>query len=178
MDRRLRILLPQRRSLVAVLDQQRHDWTVACGEAATWVRRAALLGGEEGLGLARSLQDVRVTVTWAGSMGVAYPVEATLARTGPQVDRPWGNAALAPAADAAWRMLETGAALAVTEDALRRLDAEIGLTRRRLRVLDQRWLPELTQALRDLELALEQGELEDGIRLRHGAVPRRAAPGS
>ncbi|KRE52527.1 V-type ATP synthase subunit D [Phycicoccus sp. Soil748] len=170
MDRRLRILLPERRQLVAVLDQQRHDWSGACEDAATWLRRAALLGGEDALELARSAQQVRVTVAWASSMGVTYPVEASLTRAGPQLERLWSNAALAPATTAAWRMVEAGAALAVTEEAVRRLDAEVTLTRRRLRVLDQRWLPELTGALRDLELVLEQGELEDGIRLRHGGA--------
>ena len=40
------------------------------------------------------------------------------------------------------------------------------MTRRRLHALDKRWLPWLTAALTDLELALEQAEHEDGIRLR------------
>jgi V/A-type H+-transporting ATPase subunit D len=170
MDRRLRILLPLRRGLVAVVDQQRHDWSVACEEAATWLRRAAVLGGEDALDLARSGQPVGVEVAWVSSMGVTFPVEARVARTGPEVERLWGNPALAPAAAAAWRMVEAAAALAVTEEALRRLDAEISLTRRRLRVLDQRWLPQLTGALTELELVLEQTELEDGIRLRHGGA--------
>jgi V/A-type H+/Na+-transporting ATPase subunit D len=104
------------------------------------------------------------------SMGVTYPVEAKVAQAGPVVERLWGNAAVAPATTAAWQMVEAAAALAVTEEALRRLDAEISLTRRRLRVLDQRWLPQLTEALTALELVLEQGELEDGIRLRHGGA--------
>jgi V/A-type H+-transporting ATPase subunit D len=67
-------------------------------------------------------------------------------------------------------MVEAGARLAAMEEAVRRLETEVNLTRRRLRALDQRWLPQLEDALRDLELALEQAELDDGIRLRHGGA--------
>ena len=74
---------------------------------------------------------------------------------------------------------DTGPTTAPTaEDAVRRLDAEIVVTRRRLRALDKRWLPWLRQSLAVLELAIEQGEQEDGMRLRRAATAQdqRTAP--
>ncbi len=53
---------------------------------------------------------------------------------------------------------------------MRRIEAEIAVTRRRLRALDRRWLPRLHDELRRLELTLEQSEQEDGLRLRRAAT--------
>jgi V/A-type H+-transporting ATPase subunit D len=170
LDRKLRILVPERRRLVNLADRYRQDWVAACDEADTWLRRAALLGGQDALALAQTRQRASLTVDWASAMGVSYPVDVRVVRTGTESERLWGNAALAPATSAAWRMVEAGARLAAMEEAVRRLETEVNLTRRRLRALDQRWLPQLEDALRDLELALEQAELDDGIRLRHGGA--------
>lgn len=168
LDRKLRILVPERRRLLHLADRYREEWLAACQEATTWLRRAALLGGQDALRLAQTPQSAAVTVDWASTMGVVYPVDVRVSREGAESERLMGNAALAPASAAAWAMVEAAARVAATEEAVRRLDAEVGLTRRRLRALDQRWLPQLEGALRDLELVLEQAELDDGIRLRHG----------
>ena len=53
---------------------------------------------------------------------------------------------------------------------MRRLEAEIAVTRRRMRALDRRWLPWLQDELIRLELTLEQSEQEDGLRLRRAAT--------
>lgn len=166
LDRKLRILVPERRRTTTLRDRRRDEWASASAEAATWLRRAVLLGGEDALRLAQPVQPCCVSVRWEGSMGVTYPVEVTVeqARSGPQVV--WANAAMAPLARAAGRAVEAGARLATTEEALRRLDREIALTRRRLRALDQRWTPRLAAALHDLELVLEQAEQEDATRRR------------
>ena len=162
-----------------VLDRHQHEWSEACLEARTWLHRAALLGGEDSIRTAASRQPVSITVQWTSTMGVTYPADIELIRGDPEPDRLLGNAAVDPARSAVWRMVEAAARLAVAEESLRRMDTEIGLTRRRLRALDQRWLPRLADALRDLELNLEQVEQEEGIRLRHsgrGGPGRRIAP--
>jgi V/A-type H+-transporting ATPase subunit D len=115
---------------------------------------------------------VSVTVGWTSAMGVTYPVDIDVVRGDPEPGRLFGNAALLPAHEAVCTMVEAGARLACAQESLRRLDAEIGLTRRRLRALDQRWLPRLTEALRDLEAVLEQAEQEEGLRVRHGSAGR------
>jgi V/A-type H+-transporting ATPase subunit D len=171
LDRKLRILVPERRRLVALLDRNRAQWSAACAEADTWLRRAGILGGQDGLRVAQAEPQARISVRWVSSMGVSYPAEVRILRDQPEREPAWGNAALAPLHAAAQRAVEAGARLAATEEALRRLDREIRLTRRRLRALDQRWTPRLSAALHDLELELEQTEQEDGIRLRHRAGP-------
>lgn len=168
LDRKLRILVPERRRLLNLADHYRQEWLAACEEANTWLRRAALLGGEDALRLAQTRQRAAVTVNWASAMGVVYPVDVRVSRGAAESELLLGNAALAPATAAAWTMVEAAARVAATEEAVRRLDAEVSLTRRRLRALDQRWIPRLEDHLRDLELVLEQAELDDGIRLRHG----------
>jgi V/A-type H+-transporting ATPase subunit D len=50
------------------------------------------------------------------------------------------------------------------------MPAHKGVTRRRLRALDKRWLPWLAESLRTLELSLEQVEQDDGIRLRRAVA--------
>ena len=166
LDRKLRILVPERQRLVALLDRQRKDWFAACDEASSWATRAALLGGEDALRLAQSLASVTVHVRWVTVIGVAYPAEVRVQRMPAGSEPIWSNAAVAPAHAAAWQAVEAGARLAATNEALRRLDSEIDLTRRRLRALDQRWMPRLSEALHDLGLILEQAEQEDGVRLR------------
>jgi V/A-type H+-transporting ATPase subunit D len=174
LDRKMRILLPERRRLDLVLDRHQHEWSEACLEARTWLRRAALLGGEDSIRTAGSCEPVSITVRWASTMGVTYPADIEVIRGDREPDRLLGNAAVNPARTAVWRMVEAGGRLAAAEESLRRMDAEIGLTRRRLRALDQRWLPRFTDALRTLELNLEQVEQEEGIRLRHSG---REGPG-
>jgi V/A-type H+-transporting ATPase subunit D len=171
LDRKLRILLPERRSLQLLAERRHREWGAASTEASTWVRRAALLGGEDALRTAAGPGEAVVTTSWTTTMGLRVPVEARVIHPDEGAARSWGNAALAPAVAAVRRSVEAGARLAAVEEAVRRLDAEIAVTRRRLRALEKRWLPGLADAARDLELRLEQGELEDGIRLRHRGVP-------
>lgn len=175
LDRKLRILMPERRRLRDLLDGNRHDWSVAWREADSWLLRAAELGGEDCIRVASSHQPAMISIQRGMSMGVVYPVSASIVRGQAEPQRLWGNSALAPAQEAVWRTVEAGARLAVTEESLRCLDREISLTRRRLRALDQRWLPRLSDALHDLELALEQEEQEEGIRVRHAERARSDA---
>ena len=86
---------------------------------------------------------------------------------------PAANAALLTAAERFRTALSAGVRLAALDEALRRVEAEIGVTRRRLRALDKRWLPWLQDALATIELALEHAEQEDGMRLRRAAQPGR-----
>jgi V/A-type H+-transporting ATPase subunit D len=74
-----------------------------------------------------------------------------------------------------------GVRSAAAEEAVRRVEAEIAVTRRRIRALDRRWLPQLHAALALLEQSLVQAEQEDAVRLRravgqptgHGAAGAR-----
>ena len=53
--------------------------------------------------------------------------------------------------------------------AVRVLEAEEGATRRRLRAIEDRWMPRLQQALVQIQLGLEEQEHAEGVQLRWAA---------
>jgi V/A-type H+-transporting ATPase subunit D len=183
LDRKLRILVPelQRRRLQA--QQWQREWTAACTQADGWLLRVTLLGGQDALRAAGTPELTRITVTWTTAMGMSYPADARMSdpaeRPVTPIASPTDNAAIPPAVTALRTALLAGIRTAAADEAVRRVEAEIALTRRRLRALEKRWLPLLEDALAQLELSLEQAEQEDGMRLRRAtATPpdRRTAP--
>ena len=130
---------------------------------------------------AAAVEPARVEVTWATTMGLGYPAAAELV-TRPDLVKPPGgravppaNAAVVPAVEAFEAALRAGVGSAAADEAVRRVEAEIAVTRRRMRALERRWMPWLREALAEREAALEQAEREDGVRLRR-AVAGRAEP--
>jgi V/A-type H+-transporting ATPase subunit D len=174
LDRKLRILVPelQRRRLQA--DRVREEWVAACEDAHTWVLRAALVSGEDAVRGATAQSLAEVEVTWAVTMGLSYPARVHVVTPSSPRTAPVANAAVIPAAQAFEAALRAGVASAAADEAVRRVEAEIDVTRRRVRALDERWLPFLRAALAERELALEQAEQEDGVRLRRAAASLRS----
>jgi V/A-type H+-transporting ATPase subunit D len=169
LDRKMRILVPelQRRRLQA--DRCRREWAAAMDQAQTWLLRAALLGGQDVVRHAVGPDLAEVELTWTTTVGLSYPVDVTV--VGPDDALPLaGNAAIGPAAAAYRAALLAGVRTAAAEEAVRRVEAESAITSRRLRALEKRWLPALDDALRALELSLEQSEQEDSMRLRRTAA--------
>jgi V/A-type H+-transporting ATPase subunit D len=174
LDRKLRILQPevQRQRIRAARSHE--EWERACAEVRRWTTRAALVSGQDGFRHAAARHPADVELRWATSMGVSYPSGATLTTT-PEPGAVVDNAAVAPALEATRVALLAGVQAAAADEAVRRIEAEIDVTRRRLHALDKRWLPWLDAELARLELALEQAEHEDGVRLRRavGDTPGR-----
>lgn len=168
LDRKLRVLLPERQRIGAEAQRRRTEWSDACANARTWLLRAALLGGQDALRGAAAADPVEVEITWTTSMGLSYPDSATIASPSPEPPQA-SNSAIPPATSAVRDALAAGARTAAAEEALRRLDTEIALTRRRVRALDKRWLPWLRTSLAELDLTLQQAEQEDAARLRRAA---------
>jgi V/A-type H+/Na+-transporting ATPase subunit D len=170
LDRKLRILVPEQQRLRIENDRSRAAWTTECERARAWLLRATLLGGEDAIRTAVSAQPAHVEIMWTTAMGLSYPSDARLdgADPGPQVS--FANAAVPPTIDAYRAALLAGIRSAAAQEAVRRIDAEVAVTRRRLRALDKRWLPWLAESLRTLELSLEQVEQDDGIRLRRAVA--------
>lgn len=166
LDRKLRILIPERERLQTRLQLRREAWSAAYDEAQTWVLRAALLGGEDAIRGATPARLADVEVTWTSAMGLSYPEDAVLADPSRDDEAMPTNAAIVPATKAFRAALVAGARAAAAQEAVARLESEIAVTRRRMRALDKRWLPWLRDALARLELTLEQTEQEDGMRLR------------
>ena len=177
LDRKLRILIPERQRLQTRLELRRRAWSAAYDEAQTWGLRAALLGGEDAIRGATPAHPADVQVTWTSAMGLSYPEDAVLAEPAPGDEAVPSNAAIVPATAAFRAALLAGARAAAAQEAVSRLESEIAVTRRRMRALDKRWLPWLRESLARLELTLEQTEQEDGMRLRR-AVGADGRPGS
>jgi V/A-type H+-transporting ATPase subunit D len=166
LDRKLRILITEQQRLRDQAEQCRAEWITAAQEAQTWLLRATLLGGQDAIRTAAPAQPAQVEVLWATAMGLRYPTDARLGQPLTPAPGSGCNAAIPPARIAFGAALTAGARTAAAEQALRLIDTEVGLTRRRLRALQKRWLPMLREALATLELSLEQSEQEDSIRLR------------
>ena len=171
LDRKLRILVPEQQRLRILADGCQRDWLAACDDAKVWMLRATLLGGQDAIRYAAAPVPVEVEVMWRTALGVRYPSAAGLAGSPAEVPGVSGNAAIVPATVAYKKALVAGVRAAAAREAVRRVEAEIAVTRRRVRALDRRWLPQLHEALAVLEQSLVQAEQEDAVRLRRAAAP-------
>lgn len=176
LDQKLRLLHAERQRLRLHVERTGAVWEDAAHEADRWLVRGALLGGQRGIRLAGSPGTADVEVTWSYLMGVRYPsgVRCTRAADGPDAAPP-DNAALVAARDAHRRAVEAAVTHAAAEAALRVLEAEEVATRRRLRAIEDRWIPRLQQALSQIQLGLEEQEHAEGVQLRWAAA-RQARP--
>ncbi len=178
LDRKLRILQPEAQRQRIRAARSHEEWDRACAEVRRWTTRAALVSGQDGFRHASARHLADVELSWATSMGVRYPSGASVV-TAPEPGVAVDNAAVVPALGASRTALLAGVRAAAADEAVRRIEAEIDVTRRRLHALDRRWLPWLEDELARLELALDQAEHEDGIRLRRAtaATPHRGDAG-
>jgi V/A-type H+-transporting ATPase subunit D len=171
LNQKRQALVREELRLRAELVDAEEDWRRSAAEARRWLERAALLGGERGLDAARfhAVGPAEIDVAWRSTLGVRHPVEARVASVGGRGPLLAGTAALVPAAEAHRRALEAGARYAVASASHRRVAAELALTARRLRTIERRWLPEHEDALRELEIRLDEDEREESARIRWAA---------
>jgi V/A-type H+/Na+-transporting ATPase subunit D len=175
LDQKLRILHAEARRLALAAGRTATTWEETIREADTWLLRAALLGGERAVRLAEVGGEADVSISWALTMGVRYPMEATCRVPAPPPDAvPPTSAAVVAARRACEAALDAAVQHAVAEAAARVLAAEESATRRRLRAINERWIPLLTTALTEARQVLEQQEREDDIRLRWAHTARSA----
>ena len=173
LDEKFRALLRERTRLEPVATAARTEWERSAREAERWLTRAAMMGGERELILsAAAARPAEVTVRWRAILGVTCPSEASVAPyRETELMELGGNAALLSAAVAHRRALEAAVQVAAAEAALRRIDAALHATRLRRNAIQRNWIPAHEQALRALELTLEELEREDGARLRRVTQP-------
>jgi len=166
LDRKRQLL---RRELIGLSERRnevRQEWTAACTEARRWGLRATVLGGATDVSLAAAAVGgrARVDVPWRNTMGVLHPGDphCSLPALAP-VEAAAANAALAPAAAAHRRAIDAAVACAATERSYQVLAAELHATERRRRAIERRRLPALEDALRRLELRLDELEREERV---------------
>ena len=166
LDRKRQLLRREQSRLAELREESRRDWLTSCSEAETWGLRAALLGGSTevvstGVTVAGR---ARVEVAWRNTMGVRHPDDprCDLPELGPS-DAAATNAAVAPAAASYRRALEAAVAYAVADASFAVLDGELRATERRHRAIERRRVPPLEDALRRLELRLDELEREERV---------------
>jgi vacuolar-type H+-ATPase subunit D/Vma8 len=180
LDRKLRILRVEQQRYWLLTRRSASAWTDAHREAEMWLLRASLVGGERAIRLAADGADAEVAITWTTTIGVSHPERATCQIPERHITAPTpDNTALIRAVAAYATALRAAIEHAVATAALRVVDAEVIATRRRVRAIDNKWIPRLTEAQRVLQFALDEQEHDDGVRLRWAARDRhRTATGS
>jgi V/A-type H+-transporting ATPase subunit D len=169
LDEKHRALLRERSRLEPLAERAAGEWRARAAAAQRQLTRALVLGGERQLEAAAAggPEAAEVSVRWRTIFGVACPEGAAVAsHADPLLSARGGSAALLAAAEAHRRALEAAAALAVAEGALRRIDEELRTTSLRRNAVERRWIPAHEAALTALDVALEEGEREDGMRVR------------
>jgi V/A-type H+-transporting ATPase subunit D len=174
LDDKFRALLRERARLDLAAAQTRADWERCARAAEHRMIRAAVMSGERELALAAAgVEPVEVVVRWRNVLGVSWPSDGGLVGPPDPQALAGGGAALLSAAAAHRRALEAGLQAAVADGALRRIDAELRATRLRRNAIRHTWIPAHEEALRALDLTLEEVEREDGARLRRVTQPPR-----
>jgi V/A-type H+-transporting ATPase subunit D len=175
LDQKLRILRTEQAAFALLVQRTGPAWEQACGEAETWLLRAALLGGQEGVRPPAGVPPAEVRIAWTTALGTTYPAHGNCLVPDPDPHlAAMASAALVEATVAHRRALEAAVQHAVASTAARAIDAEVLSTRQRLRGVQNRWVPRLEAALSELRLTLDEAEHAEGIRLRW-AVDRAGA---
>jgi V/A-type H+-transporting ATPase subunit D len=174
LDRKLRILRLEQQRYQLLAERTEAAWLDAQADAETWMLRAALLGGERAVRLATDGGHAEVTITWATTMGVSHPTQGTccIPERPPTMPSPTSTA-LAYAAAAYATALRAAVDHAAADAALHAVEHEVDATRRRVRAINDRWIPRLTEAQHRVQLVLDEQEHDDAVRLRW-AVKRGA----
>ena len=135
----------------------------------TWTSRAGIVDGAGRLELlARHVQDrASVEVSWLNFMGARIPrAEAIDVPEPPAISALGGSSAAVLLARACCEAARAATRYAIAERAESELSAELGRAARRLRALRERWIPQHEQALAALDLALDEGQREQALRVR------------
>jgi V/A-type H+-transporting ATPase subunit D len=166
LDEKIRVLEAESRRVAADVDATGDEWEAAAREARIWLQRTALLDGERGLRLARQQEDATMEVSWGQLMGLRYPREAVCGASTADARPPVGSAAQDAARAACARALDAAARHAVARGAHAAIEGEKAATRRRLRAVEERWVPLLEDAVAQVELRIAEHELGELVRLR------------
>jgi len=166
LERKRRLLRREQQRLSERCRASAAAWAGACPEAERWAGRAALLGGTTELELVSSgwAGRARAEVTWRDTMGVRVPDEVRVWPVEPApIEVAAANSAVGPAAASHRRALVAAVDHAAARRALDAVEEELQATQQRLRAIEHRRLPVLQEALRQLELRLDEIERQERV---------------
>jgi V/A-type H+-transporting ATPase subunit D len=161
------VLRTEQAAFTLMAARTRPAWEQSCRDAETWLLRAALLAGQEGVRPPSGLPAAQIRVTWTSALGTTYPAHGAAVVPEPDpATTTVASSALVEATAAFRAALEAAVQHAVADAAARAIDAEVTATRQRLRGIQDRWIPLLDGALTRLRLDLDEAEHAEAIRLR------------
>jgi V/A-type H+/Na+-transporting ATPase subunit D len=169
LDRKRQALLAEQARVRAEVEQARRDWDDAAARVETWTLRAGIVDGAERLELLarHALGQASLEVSWRNLMGARIPrAEAIDIPEAPEVSALGGSSAAVLLARASGEAALAAARYAIARRAASELSVELGRAARRLRALRERWIPEHERALAALDLALDEAQREQAIRVR------------
>jgi V/A-type H+-transporting ATPase subunit D len=169
LDQKRQTLLREQQRLAESLERSARAWELSAREAADWNDRSLALAGERRLRLAARHAAGRcdVAVEWRNALGTLLPVGATVRLdAAPDFAALGGGSTIGLAARAHEQAAVAAADYAAARAAHDAIAAELTATTRRQRAIERRWIPEHEDALRRLDLALDEREREDIARVR------------
>jgi V/A-type H+/Na+-transporting ATPase subunit D len=169
LERKRQALLAELARVRVQADQARLEWHEAASEMQTWTVRAAVVDGPARLELlARHVGEKgALELSWHNLMGARIPrAESVDVPDPPPVSALGGSSAAVLLAGASANATRAAVRCAVAERAEAELSDELTRTARRLRALRTRWIPQHEQALAALDLALDEAQREQAIRVR------------
>ena len=169
LDRKRQALLRERAAVRAEVEEARRAWHDAAAEVALWTARSSMLDGPARLELLTRHVDGQASVelSWANLMGARLPsVSAVALPAVPPLSALGGSSAAVMAARACGEAARAAVRYAVAERADVELTAELSRAARRLRALQQRWIPQHEAALARLDLMLDENQREQAVRVR------------
>jgi V/A-type H+-transporting ATPase subunit D len=179
LDEKRRVLLRRRRQLELEVEDARLEWERLAHTAAELRELALVLSGARRFRLAAFYGGGRaeLRVRWRNVLGVSLPDAAEISFAEPVDLVPFGaSLPLALAAGAHRQALAAATRYARVREEHRRVREEVERTARRLRAIEQRWIPRHEEALAKLELTLDELEREDSGRVRW--FLKRTSPGT
>lgn len=166
LDHKRRELESELHRMERILGQRARAWDDALAEAERWLARIDATGGARTLRIAAAMEPghAEVRLTWRQVMGVRYPTEFALdVPPAPDIASLDGGAAMAFALGAYRRAVEAAVSHAVARTALERVRSDRERTVRRLRALQLRAIPAHEEALRALEVRLDEKDREEAV---------------
>jgi V/A-type H+-transporting ATPase subunit D len=145
------------------------EWQRLCAELETWTLRAAALSGRRALRIASAGTTAQAEVVMGSTIGIQYPLSGEVYLERQEDLVAVGSAAVPQASAAAHSAVQAALSAALQAAALRAIRAELAATRRTLRAVEQRWIPQLSTRLAEVRLELEESEQAEGVRHRWAA---------
>jgi V/A-type H+-transporting ATPase subunit D len=169
LDRKRRALLSEQARVREEAAAARRAWEDAASQVALWSARAAMLDGAGRLELLahHAQEPATLELAWSNLMGARIPSMERLAIPDPPPLSALGGSSAAVLLARACREATAAAArLAVAERSEAEISDELTRAARRLRALRERWIPQHEQALALLDLALDESQREQAVRVR------------